>query len=244
MRTNVPCGIRVVAIPSSGRRVELGRLEHGQHPDALLSRAGWEAESIVSATLLTGGALELAYHVTRHSGIRDIDGTDDTDGTDEVVPRDPGIGSDEAGEGYQRVAAYALVTSDRGALMTQFNSRTHVAGEWGPPGGGLDVGESPVDGVHREVWEETGQRVALGGLVAISSSHWVGRAPSGIVEDFHAVRIVYRATCPAPQDIVIHDVDGTTGAARWVPLEQVRALPLTRSWRDLDALSRLAGPAT
>lgn len=252
MRANVPRGIRVVAIPPSGGRLELGRLEHGQHPEAVLSRAGWTPESIVSATL-TDGVLELAYRVTRHSGIPstddadetgDIDDADDTGDIDEDVPRDPGIAPDAAGEGHQRVAAYALVTSDRGVLMTQFNSRTHVAGEWGLPGGGLDVGESPVAGAHREVWEETGQRIVIGDLVAISSSHWIGRAPSGVVEDFHAVRIVYRATCPEPQDIVIHDIGGTTADARWVPLDQILALALTRPWRDLDALSRLAGPAT
>lgn len=227
MRTNVPGGIRVVAITRSGQRLELGRLEHGQRPDTLLSASGWVAESPLSARLVEDGALELAYRVAELGGIR-------PDVVD--VPRDPGIGPDEVGEPYQRVAAYALVTSPRGLLLTQFNSQTHVAGDWGLPGGGLEAGESPVDGVHREVWEETGQRIELGELISIQSSHWIGRSPSAVVEDFHAVRIVYRASCPEPGEVVIHDVGGTTSDALWVPLERLGSYRLTASWHDLPTL--------
>jgi 8-oxo-dGTP pyrophosphatase MutT (NUDIX family) len=171
------------------------------------------------------GALELAFSVSELSGIPLLA---------EDVPRDPDVAPGEAGDPFQRVAAYAIVTSDRGLLLTQFNDQTHIPGEWGLPGGGLDAGESPVEGVHREVWEETGQRIALEGLVDVQSSHWIGRAPNGVVEDFHAVRIVYRATCPEPREVVINDVGGTTGDARWVPVEQLGDYPLSRSWHHLS----------
>ncbi len=121
-------------------------------------------------------------------------------------------------------------------LLTQFTSRTHVPGSWGLPGGGLDPGEAPEQGVHREVWEETGQRVVLGELVTVQSQHWVGRAPTGVLEDFHAVRIVYAATCPEPTDIVIHDVGGTTSDARWFGRHELAGLPMSSSWRDLATL--------
>ena len=60
-----------------------------------------------------------------------------------------------------------------------------------------------------------------------------------MLEDFHAVRIVYAATCPEPTDIVIHDVGGTTSDARWVPVERIDDSPLTSSWRRLAALHDL-----
>lgn len=234
MRTNVPGGIHVVAVPSDGALLRLGRLRHGEHPESLLGQHGLRAERPLRAGLAAEGALEVAYRVTRADGIRQ-EGDDDLESF-----RDADIGPDEVAEPHQRVAAYAVVTSERGVLLTQFNSQTHVAGDWGLPGGGLDPGEAPVDGVLREVWEETGQQVDLGELVTIQSQHWIGRAPNGVVEDFHAVRIIYVATCPEPRDIVIHDEGGTTSDARWVPFGELRAVPLTRSWRRLGVLTRLA----
>ncbi|HKX65972.1 MAG TPA: NUDIX domain-containing protein [Intrasporangium sp.] len=154
--------------------------------------------------------------------------------TEEDVPRDPDVAPDETGDPFQRVAAYALVTSEHGLLLTQFNDQTHIPGEWGLPGGGLEEGETPAEGVHREVWEETGQRIALDRLVDVQSSHWIGRAPNGVVEDFHAIRIVYRATCREPRDIVIHDVGGTTADARWVPVARLGDYRLSRSWHHLS----------
>ena len=54
------------------------------------------------------------------------------------------------------------------------------------------------------------------------------------------MRIVYRATCPAPTDPVVHDVGGTTADARWVDPAGAGALPLTPGWRAvLVALSLL-----
>ncbi|MFM6850463.1 MAG: NUDIX hydrolase [Terrabacter sp.] len=233
MRTNQPGGIRVVAVGDDDTRLGEAPLGHGEHPEVVLGALGWALRAPSSAVVHTDGALELAFRVSPLDGIRP---------RPRVVPRDAGVGADEVGEPYQRVAAYAVVTSGRGLLLTQFNSQTHVAGDWGLPGGGLDEGESPVDGVHREVWEETGQRIELGALVAVQSDHWVGRAPGGGLEDFHAVRIVYAATCPEPADIVIHDVGGTTSDARWVRRDELDDYPLARSWRRLAALDDLGLP--
>ena len=230
MRTNLPGGIRVVAISDDGTRVGQARLGHGQHPEVVLGDLGWAPDAPASAIVRDDGALEIAFRVSPLDGIRPRVAP---------VPRDPGVGDDEVGEPYQRVAAYAVVTSERGLLLTQFNTQTHVAGDWGLPGGGLDEGESPADGVHREVWEETGQRIELGELVTVQSQHWVGRAPGGVLEDFHAVRIVYAATCPEPTDVVIHDVGGTTSDARWVPFDELDSYPLTTSWRRLALLQHL-----
>ncbi|MGO4599456.1 NUDIX hydrolase [Terrabacter sp. 2RAF25] len=233
MRTNQPGGIRVVAVGDDHTRLGEARLGHGEHPEGVLGDLGWALGAPSSATVHDDGALELAFRVSPLDGIRP---------RSVAVRRDAGVGAHEVGEPYQRVAAYAVVTSARGLLLTQFNTQTHVAGRWGLPGGGLDEGESPVDGVHRKVWEETGQRIELGALVAVQSDHWVGRAPGGGLEDFHAVRIVYAATCPEPSEVVIHDVGGTTSDARWVTLDELDDYPLSSSWRRLAALADLRQP--
>lgn len=133
----------------------------------------------------------------------------------------------------QRVAAYAIVTSSRGVLGTEFSDQTHVGGHWGLPGGGVEDDEQPAEAVVREIAEETGQRVVLGPLVDVQSDHWIGRAPNGVLEDFHALRLIYSAHCPDPGDPVVHDVGGTTAAAGWTPLADWRRTPWATGSRSL-----------
>lgn len=156
---------------------------------------------------------------------------------DSRVPRDVGLELEPGEEPavLQRVAVYAVVRSSRGVLLAQNSARTNAAGTWGLPGGGLDPGELPEAALHREVWEETGQHVDLDGIGAVTTRHWVGRAPSGRLEDFHAVRLVYRATCPSPTDPVVHDVDGTTAASAWFAPAELDRLPLAVGTRELVA---------
>jgi hypothetical protein len=67
-------------------------------------------------------------------------------------------------------------------------------------------------------------------LIDIRTQHWVGRAPSGRLEDYHAVRIIFAASCPEPTDPVVHDVGGSTSDARWVAEAELASLPLVRSF--------------
>jgi 8-oxo-dGTP pyrophosphatase MutT (NUDIX family) len=131
----------------------------------------------------------------------------------------------------QRFAAYAVVTSSRGLLATEYSGRTAVSGRWGMPGGGLDDHEPPTSAVLREVHEETSQEIILGELIKVQTSHWVGRSPYGTIEDFHAVRLIYRASCPHPTDPLVLDQGGTTESARWVSLQSWRSLSWTQNWQ-------------
>ena len=85
----------------------------------------------------------------------------------------------------------------------------------------------------REVIEETGQVITLGDLLEVQTSHWVGRSPRGTIEDYHAVRLVYTATCEHPTLPVVADVGGTTESARWVGLDQWRSLAWTVGWQQI-----------
>ena len=93
--------------------------------------------------------------------------------------------------------------------MTQFSDRTNAQGQWGLPGGGIEPEEAPDRAVVREVWEESGQVIEVGELALVHTSHWIGRAPSGRLEDFHAVRLVYRASVTRPSLLFM-----TSGARR------------------------------
>ena len=56
-----------------------------------------------------------------------------------------------------------------------------------------------------------------------------GNAPSGRLEDFHAVNLVYEADVPGDQEPVVREQDGTTDAVQWVTIVDVTtgAVPVT-----------------
>jgi 8-oxo-dGTP diphosphatase len=220
-------------------------LGHGEDPADVLGARGWLVERALATESVAGDehVLTVRFDVRRRAepdpGAEPGPGAGGTRRDEGLV-----LGPGEEPQPYQRVAAYAVVSSARGVLLTELSDRTNAPGRWGLPGGGIDPGEDPLDAVVRECWEESGQHVTVTELALVQTSHWVGRAPGGRVEDFHAVRIVYRATCPDPTEPVVHDVGGTTADARWVRPDELAALPLTPAWRGaLTSLSLLPGHA-
>ena len=224
-----PPRLIVVGVDVWGAEVVRLVLGHGDDPTALLAVHGWEvrrARDVMSQTA--------EKHVLTMSFV--VDPLVVAPFELGVPPRrdqDLVIAQDEVPEPYQRVAAYAFVTSPGGVLMTQFSDKTNAPGQWGLPGGGLEADEAPDRAVVREVWEESGQVIEVSGLALVHTSHWVGRAPTGRLEDFHAVRVVYRASCHAPTAPVVHDVGGTTASAAWVPPTDLERLEVTPGWRTL-----------
>lgn len=216
----------VAGVDRSGAELFRRTLPHGADPAGTVFDLGYVAEQPLDAHRVADGELLLRFVVRPLAGERRP--------SQRPPGRDAGLvlGPDERPMLRQRVAAYAIVVSDRGLLATQYSDRTAVEGRWGMPGGGIDAGEEPTATVAREVYEETAQHVQLGELVAVQTSHWVGRSPAGHVEDFHAVRLVYRASCPEPGEPIVLDVGGTTEAARWVPLAGWRSVVWTVNWRD------------
>lgn len=204
-------------------------LDHGQHPETAAHEAGYLLSRPLDARRdPSDGELVVRWVVLPADGhpAPDVPGRGEDSGIDltDVVPVPK-----------QRVAAYALVRSARGLLATEFSDRTAAPGRWGLPGGGIEAREEPAEAVVREVVEETDQQVTLGALAAVQSSHWIGRSPGGVIQDFHAIRLVYLADCAAPTTPRVLDVDGTTASARWVSTRRWRRLAWTAGWRTLLA---------
>lgn len=198
-----------VVVVADGPHGEVGRwpLGHGQDPADLLAAHGWAGEPTGSG--LVDDDVEVRWRVAALPG--------------PVSPPAVVTGSPGAMV-LQRLAAYALVVDGGRLLMSQLADWVGGAGGlWTLPGGGVDPGESPVDGVVREVHEEAGQHVVVDELVQVQSMHWRGES-----EDFHAVRLVYRARCPEPTQARVIEIDGSTGAAAWVPLAELPELPSTQ----------------
>lgn len=120
----------------------------------------------------------------------------------------------------QRVAAYGVCTRNSPEthepqlLLVRLNHLTTSPGAWTLPGGGLEFGEAPIDGVVREVEEETGYAAHVTELLTVASIERVIRRPDEPhPTPYHAIRIVYR------MDIIggalRHETDNSTDEARW-----------------------------
>ena len=215
--------MRVIGLLAGNAVVDLV-IGHGEHPDTTLYRAGWIAGRPVEARCCDGDVV-----VTLE--VRPVSPADAPPADRMVVYEEPG--TDEVPVIRQRVGAYGIVLSERGLLGTVLSRITGAPGAWNLPGGGLDAGEEPMAGLLREIHEETGQEVVAGQLLALQSDHWIGRALNGGLEDYHALRIIYSATCEKPSRPRVHDLGGSTARADWVPVKSWRKLPWTRAARQV-----------
>ncbi|MEO7588795.1 MAG: NUDIX domain-containing protein [Arachnia sp.] len=219
--------MRVVGVlsPVGSQRVDV-TIRHGEHPAEALFSHGFVPVRPLGAHLV---ADEIVFTYL----VRDVLPDDRRPRRRHVVHEEPTAAQQPVV--HQRIGAYAVVLSERGLLGTVNSSLTGAPGTWTLPGGGIDPGESPSQAVLREVFEEAGQQIRIVRVLALESDHWIGRSTNGVLEDFHALRIVYGATSEAPSDPVVHDLGGSTERADWVPLRTWRTLHWTISSRTLLA---------
>lgn len=120
-----------------------------------------------------------------------------------------------------RVAAYAVIER-RGKILLTHWRRGHLHG-WTLPGGGLEDGEDPRDAVVREIFEETGLTAKAGRLLGVDSRVMVREdVEDGQTPELHTIRIVYRAS--VQDGPLVHEIDGSSDEARWVPIREIKSL--------------------
>lgn len=122
----------------------------------------------------------------------------------------------------QRVAAYAVVLRGRDVLLTRLSGRAAHPGMWTLPGGGVAHGERPAAALAREVEEECGLSCEVGDLLDVHDTHFSGHAPSGRIEDYHGIHLLFAATVGDGEPRVV-EVDGTTDEVAWVDRADVES---------------------
>ena len=108
-------------------------------------------------------------------------------------------------------------------------------GEWSIPGGKLEWGERVTEGLAREVREETGLTVEIGGLIDVVDS--VLRDEAGVVTR-HYVLIDFWARYVGGELVAGSDA----AEARWVPYAALGEYPLwTETRRIIETAARMRG---
>jgi 8-oxo-dGTP diphosphatase len=145
-------------------------------------------------------------------------------------------------ERVQRFGAYAVATDPAGRiLLTKIAEGYPAAGRWHLPGGGTDHGETPVQGLARELVEETGQHGRVGDLLQVSHRYDpAALGPEGVPVDWHVIRVVFRVLIGAPSEPVVTEAaGGSTEIAAWFTLAEAAKLPLTEiAHAAVDAVTR------
>ncbi|GAA1455255.1 hypothetical protein GCM10009618_23700 [Nesterenkonia lacusekhoensis] len=122
-----------------------------------------------------------------------------------------------------RVAAYAVITDDAGRMLLP---HWHQGpGGWTLPGGGIDPGEDPADGVIREIREETGYEAEVLELLGIDNMVIPGDRRLSEEKKgtpMQALRIIYRARITDGE--MTAEQDGSTDDVAWFTPEQIEGL--------------------
>jgi 8-oxo-dGTP diphosphatase len=106
------------------------------------------------------------------------------------------------------VVGGAVIEGPHGVLLVR-NRRRDGSFDWSPPGGVIDPGESVIEGLTREVLEETGLEVTSWSEVVYEIS---ASAPD---MGWH-LRVEARVAQSWTGDLVVDDPDGVVDDACWV----------------------------
>ncbi len=116
----------------------------------------------------------------------------------------------------------AVVLDDREQVVLTRRSVPPFAGLWVMPGGKIDLGEPIVRALHREVLEEIGIEVSVGGLVDVFEHLTPGPQNDHFVILYYRCRAVGHELAPNPAEVA---------EARWVARADLGGYAMTEGTR-------------
>jgi ADP-ribose pyrophosphatase YjhB (NUDIX family) len=117
-----------------------------------------------------------------------------------------------------RIGAYGIVRDNAYILLCRLSAEAvSHQGMWTLPGGGLEFGEHPEQGLVREIMEETGFEVRAENLVGINSI-----TRDDPIKAFQSIQIIYHAQITG--GTLRFEEQGTTDMCEWHALDGVADL--------------------
>jgi ADP-ribose pyrophosphatase YjhB (NUDIX family) len=133
-----------------------------------------------------------------------------------------------------RVGVGAVVLSGERVLLVRRGGQP-ARGKWSLPGGQVELGETTVEAVERELAEECGLKVRVAGLAGVLDR--VIRDADGRIR-YQWVLVDYLAY-PESETVL---AGSDAAEARWVPLGEIRSLDVTDGlWDMIQRAVTLAG---
>ena len=129
----------------------------------------------------------------------------------------------EARPARTRLATYALsLDAACRLLVCRISAGYPAAGSWTLPGGGLEFGEHPADGVLRELAEESG---LVGEILSLAAADSLVH-PAEKTHDEHDVHVIwmlYRVRIVGGG--LRNEADGSTDTCAWMTRDELAGLP-------------------
>jgi 8-oxo-dGTP diphosphatase len=134
-----------------------------------------------------------------------------------------------------RVSVYAIAVEDGRLLLARLSDSSPIftPGLWHLPGGGIDPGEQPLEALARELREETGREL---GVARLLDARTYAAQRHGV--EWNLTALFYAVDLRSGTSLAA-ETDGSTNAAEWVPLADLRDTMLSPA--AADARGMLAG---
>ena len=116
----------------------------------------------------------------------------------------------------------AVIVRDESVLVCQRRADGHHPGKWEFPGGKVEPGETPAEGMRREVEEELGVDAEVGAVLWRSDHQYPGRTPFALT--FFAI-VRYRGVI----------TNRCFADMRWLPLAELGTLDFLEGDREFIA---------
>ena len=128
---------------------------------------------------------------------------------------------------HEHVGVYALIIKNDSVLLIK-KARGPYTGQWDLPGGKLEFGEEPLDGLYREIQEETGLIAKDSQLVNVLSHTVTYKSKDGEEAEMYHLGAIYKVELNETKRKLKTEPDNAdSNGARWLKLSDINQASLS-----------------